>query len=77
MKEYNIKLNFVIEAEESDYDRVEQYAQELVEAILQDDDITYDEDILVVDASVDEVKNLSGYDSYDDSVVEEDEDELD
>lgn len=74
MKEYNIKINFVVEAQDSDYDRVEQYAQELADAIMQDVDITYDEDIEVIEISVDNVQNLSNYDVDSNFVNDDDED---
>lgn len=62
MKEYNIKINISVEAQDADYDRIEQYAQEVAEAILQDENLTYDEDIMVLEVSVDDVQNLNGYD---------------
>jgi hypothetical protein len=75
MKEYNIKLNLVIEAQDSDYDRVVEYAQEVADALLQDDNITYDEDIEVIEISVDDIHNLSGYQDEDFEETDEDEDE--
>jgi hypothetical protein len=75
MKEYNIKINLVVEVEDSDYSRVDQYAQELADAIMQDDNLTYDEDIQLVEVTVDDVENLSGYQDEDFEETDKDEDE--
>ena len=75
MKEYNIKINLVVEAQDSDYDRVEQYAQELVEALIQDDNITYDDDIEIIEVSVDDVHNISEYNADPDYDMNEGDDD--
>jgi len=74
MKEYNIKINISVEATDSDYNRVDQYAQEIADAILQDENLTYDSDIQVVDVVVEEVQSLSEYDIDDYSSNDEDDD---
>jgi hypothetical protein len=58
MKEYTIKLNLLIETEESDYDRISDYAEEICEKIMNDEKFNY-EDIEVVGVTVDEVEDFN------------------
>lgn len=63
IKEYKIQLTFSIESEEADYERVEQFAQELAESLIQDNPVPYD-DIEIVEAVVTDVNDLNDYDDF-------------
>ena len=69
MKEYSIKINLIVETEESDYERVTLYAQELADNLLQDENIFFD-DIIILETNVEEVQSLS--DDYVD-IIDDDE----
>lgn len=65
-KEYNINLKLFIETKDSEYDDVLNYANELIDMILDSEDFMYN-DIEVVDVEIDEVEDLNDYgDVYDD-----------
>lgn len=57
MKEYTITLSFSIEAGEADYERISEFAEELVENIMNTDDLIYNDDIEIVEASVEDVED--------------------
>lgn len=63
MKEYTININVVVEAEESDYERVTEYAQDLADNLIQDEDFAYDGDIKILEVQVNDVQDLSDYSS--------------
>lgn len=63
MREYTINISIVVEAEESDFERVSEYAQDLVDNLIQDEDFAYDGDIKILEANVDQVQDLNVYDS--------------
>jgi len=58
IKEYKIQMTLSIESEEADYERVEQFAQELAESLIQDNPVSYD-DIDIVETVVTEVQDLN------------------
>lgn len=57
MKEYTITMNFVIESEEADYEKISEFAEQLTETIMNDDKIIYGNDIEIVDVTVEEIEN--------------------
>ena len=58
IKEYKIQMTLSIESEEADYERVEQFAQELAESLIQDNPVSYD-DIDIIETVVTEVQDLN------------------
>ena len=76
MREYTINISIVVEAEESDFERVSEYAQDLVDNLIQDEDFAYDGDIKILEANVDQVQDLNVYDpDYTDYNSDEDDEE--
>jgi hypothetical protein len=73
-KEYKIQMTLSIESEDADYERVEQYAQELSESIMQDNTLVYD-DIEIVETVVSDVQDLNDDEDINNSYKEDDEEE--
>ena len=71
-KEYKIQFTFSIESEDADYERVEQYAQELSESLMQDSTLSYD-DMEIVEIIVSEIEDLNDYDDFINSDKNDDE----
>jgi len=63
IKEYKIQLTLSIESEEADYERVEQFAQELAESLIQDNPVPYD-DIEIVEVVANDIQDLNDYDDF-------------
>ena len=63
MKEYMINASIVVEAEESDFERVSEYAQKLADNLIQDEEFAYDGDIKILEVNVDKIEDLNTYDS--------------
>lgn len=57
MKEYTITMNFSVESEEADYEKISEFAEQLSESIMNDDNLIYGDDIEIVDITVHEVEN--------------------
>jgi len=72
MKEYSITLTFAVETKKSDYEDVSEFAEQLIDKILDDDNLTIKRDIEIVDILLDKVEDYSAYEEED-----EDEDYLD
>lgn len=75
MKEYIINLSIVVEAEESDFERVSDYAEKLSENLLQDENFAYDGDIKILEVNVNQVENMNVYDTEWKDFEDGDEDE--
>lgn len=77
MKEYTITMSFSIEAEKSKLEKIQQFAEELTQKILDDSDLAYSNDIEIVDISIDDIQdhNDYDYDDEDDDYSDFDEDE--
>lgn len=75
MKEYIINLSVVVEAEESDFERVSDYAEKLSENLLQDENFAYDGDIKILEVNVNQVENMNVYDTEWKDFEDGDEDE--
>lgn len=74
MKEYSITLTFAVETKKSDYEDVSEFAEQLIDKILDNDNLTIKRDIEIVDITLDKVEDYSIY--KDDEEDEEDEDYL-
>ena len=57
MKEYTITMNFMIESEEADYEKISEFAEQLTETIMNDDKIIYGNDIEITGVSIEEIEN--------------------
>jgi len=66
MKEYTITMSFSVEATKSGLDKINRFAEDLSQKILDDDSLMYEDDIEVVEISVDEVIDHNEYDFDDD-----------
>ena len=62
MKEYTITMNFSIESKNADYDKIEIFADELTEIIM--DKLTF-HDIKIVDISVEDIEDNTEENYYD------------
>lgn len=62
MKEYTITMNFSIESKNADYDKIEIFADELTEIIM--DKLTF-HDIKIVDISVEDIEDNTEEDYFD------------
>lgn len=62
MKEYTITMKFQVESDESDYEQISEYAEQLCEDIMNDDKLVYQNDIEIVGISIDDVEDNSSYD---------------
>lgn len=65
MKEYTITMSFSVEAEKSKLEKIQQFADELTQKILDDSDLAYSDDIEIVDITIDDIQDHNDYD-YDD-----------
>lgn len=78
MKEYTITINFSIEANKANYDKICEFAEELTNKIMDDDTLTYHNGIEIVEANVEGVEDHNDYDydeEKDDIEYFDDEDE--
>jgi hypothetical protein len=70
MKEYKITMTFTIEAVESNYDKIVDFADELADKIIESEELIINDDISIVDTDVDNIEDLSSedeeYEEYDD-----------
>ena len=57
MKEYTIKMNFIINSKDSDYEDICIFAEELAEKIIEDEKLIYKGDIEIVETSIEEVED--------------------
>ena len=73
MKEYTITMNFLVEADDADYEKVSEFAEQLSENIMNYDKLIYKDDIEVVGITVHEVENHNPDD--DNLYLNDDEDE--
>jgi len=76
MKEYKITMTFSIEAEEADYEKISEFAENLSDRFMNDETLN-DDDIEIIDVAIQSVDDLNDYDKEDDFLVEEDDDEYD
>ena len=72
MKEYKITMTFSIQSEDSDYEKISDFATELSENIMTD--YTTD-DIEIVEVNVDEIEDNNDY--LDDDYLDEDDEDDD
>ena len=63
MKEYTVTMNFIIESQNADYERISEFAEELTEKIMEDDNLIYGHDIEIVGVSVEEIVD-ENFDDY-------------
>ena len=61
MKEYIITLNFTVESDDADYDVVNEFAEELAEKIMSNDELTYNDDIEIIEVAVSDVQDNNDY----------------
>lgn len=73
MKEYKITMTFTIEAVESNYDKIVDFADELADKIIDSEELIINDDISIVDTDIDNIEDLNSdedddddYDEYDD-----------
>lgn len=66
MKEYTITMSFSVEAEKSKLEKIQQFADELTQKILEDSELAYSDDIEIVEINVDDIKDHNDYDYEDD-----------
>ena len=64
MKEYTITMSFQVEADKSKLEKITQFADDLTQKILEDNDLVYHNDIKVVDIVVEDIQDHN--DDYDD-----------
>lgn len=57
MKEYTITMNFMIESEKADYEKISEFAEQLSETIMNNDKIVYGNDIEIIGVSIEEIEN--------------------
>lgn len=76
MKEYTITMSFSVEANNANYEKIREFAEELTNKIMDDDSLIYHNGIEIVDASIVEVEDYNDYD-YDEDEKDDyfDEDE--
>ena len=75
MKEYTITMSFSIEAEDSDYEQITEFAEELSENIMTDDKLIYKNDIEIVGVAIQEIQDHSYGDDEDNMYLDPDDDE--
>jgi hypothetical protein len=61
MKEYTITLKFTVESEDSDYDDINEFADELVENIMDNEELIYNDDIEIIEVLVADVQDNNDY----------------
>ena len=71
MREYTITMSFSIETEESDYEQIVEFAEQLTENIMNKEDLILCNDIEVVGIVINEIQDLN----YDDDNIYLDDDE--
>ena len=75
MKEYSITLKFSIESKKADYEEVSEFAEKLVEKIMNEDDLIISDGVEIVEISVVEVEDNNDYlDLDEEELPDEDED---
>ncbi len=74
MKEYTITMSFSVESEKSNLEKINLFADELSQKILDDDNLVLYNDIEIIDATVVDVLDLNNYD-FDEDEDDTDEDE--
>ncbi len=58
MKEYTITMNFIIEADnESDYERISEFAEQLSENIMDDNKLIFSDGIEIVGVQIQDVED--------------------
>ena len=67
--------DFSVEAEKSNLEKINRFAEELSQKIMDDDSLVFDNDIEIVEINVDDVLDLNNYDYDEDEDIYEDEDE--
>ena len=75
MKEYTIVMTFSVEAEKSNLEKINTFAEELSRKIMDDDSLVLDNDIEVVDIIVDDVLDLNNYDFDEDEDYSDDDED--
>ena len=65
MKEYKITMTFSLEAEDADYEKISEFAEDLSDRLMNDEKLNKD-DIEIVDVVVQNVDDLNDYDKNDD-----------
>jgi len=71
MREYTITMNFLIESEDSDYEQITEFAEQLTENIMGNESLIYNNDIEVVGVSIIEIEDHN----YDDNIYLENDDD--
>jgi len=71
MKEYKITMTFSIEAEDADYEKISEFAEDLSDRLMADENLN-DDDIEIIDVAIQSVDDLNDYDKDDDFLVEDD-----
>jgi len=74
MKEYSITLKFSIESKNADYEDVSEFAEKLTEKIMNDDNLTCNNGVEIIEISVSEVEDKNEYLDEDEYLDEEDDD---
>jgi hypothetical protein len=74
MKEYTITMNFMIEAEDADYEKINEFAEQLSENIMSDDRLVCNNDIEIVGITVSEIEG-DDYEDEDNLYLGHDDDE--
>lgn len=64
MREYKITMTFSIEAEDADYEKISEFAEDLSDKFMNDEKLNKD-DIEILDVSVHNVEDLNDYDKDD------------
>jgi hypothetical protein len=72
MKEYNITFKMTVESEDSDYEKISDFSEELIEKIMEDNNLIYSDDIEIVGMSVIEIEDDNESDSESDFYEEND-----
>mgnify|MGYP001768056736 CR=1 FL=1 len=71
MKEYTITMNFLVEAEDADYEKINEFAEQLSENIMSDDKLIFNNDIEIIDITIGEVVG-DDYEEEDNIFLEDD-----
>lgn len=75
MKEYTITMSLSVEAEKSKLEKIQQFAEELTQKILEDSELTYSGDIEIVEINIDDIQDHNDYDYEDEDDYNYDDDE--
>jgi hypothetical protein len=64
-------MSFIIESQNADYERISEFAEDLTEKIMEDDNLIYGHDVEIVGVSVEEIID-ENFDEYEQLELEED-----